>query len=152
MDNNLKKEFSKKDVTRMRNIITGKTGDKTQVQAGWEKYQGDYKEGDIWEQDGKKWTIKSGIKQTITKLDKIKQLVFMPLACPSCNNALKLDDITKKMWNIHGTCFDCVLKKESEIKLQGGWENYSSQIMNQNKNEMLMDLERALEEWIDQRD
>ena len=76
----------------------------------------------------------------------------MPLACPSCGGALKLDDITKKMWNIHGICFDCVLKKESEIKLQGGWDDYSSQIMNENKNEMLMDLERALEEWVDQRD
>ena len=152
MDNNLKKEFSKRDVTRMRNIITGKTGDRTQVQAGWDKQDQDHKEGDVWEQDGRTWTIKNGIKQTITKLDKIKQLVMMPLACPNCGEALKTDHIGKKMWNIHKTCFSCVLKKEQEIKLQGKWDEYSGQIMNSNKNEMLNDLERALEEWVDQKD
>ena len=34
-ESTLKKEFSKRDVQRMRNLITGKSGDRTQVQAGW---------------------------------------------------------------------------------------------------------------------
>ena len=124
MENNLKKEFSKRDVTRMRNIITGKTGDRTQVQAGWELGKEDHKEGDVWEVDGKKWTIKNGIKQTVTKLDKIKSLVLMPLSCPNCGGVIKLTDIEKKMWSIHKTCFDCVIKKESKIKRDGKWEEY----------------------------
>ena len=48
MENNLKKEFSKRDVQRMRNIITGKTGDKTQIQTGYEVGKDDHKEGDVW--------------------------------------------------------------------------------------------------------
>lgn len=152
MENNLKKEFSKRDVTRMRNIITGKTGDRTQVQAGWELGKDDHKEGDVWEVDGKKWTIKNGIKQTVTKLDKIKSLVLMPLSCPNCGGVMKLTDIEKKMWSIHKTCFDCVIKKESKIKRDGKWEEYEGGIMNANKNAALLDLESALEEWLTQDD
>ena len=152
MENNLKKEFSKRDVTRMRNIITGKTGDRTQVQAGWELGKDDHKEGDVWEVDGKKWTIKNGIKQTVTKLDKIKSLVLMPLSCPNCGGVIKLTDIEKKMWSIHKTCFDCVIKKESKIKRDGKWEEYEGGIMNANKNASLDDLESALEEWLIQDD
>ena len=29
---------------RMRNIITGKAGDRTQIQTGWEKHKQDYQE------------------------------------------------------------------------------------------------------------
>ena len=34
MENNLKKEFSRRDVQRMRNIITVNAGDRTQIQTG----------------------------------------------------------------------------------------------------------------------
>ena len=37
MENTLKKEFVPRDVQRMRNILTGQTGDRTQIQAGWDK-------------------------------------------------------------------------------------------------------------------
>ena len=69
----LKKEFKPRDVARLRNLISGKTGDATQLQAGWEKHSVDHIEGDIWEESGKKWTIRNGIKQTVTKLDEIKK-------------------------------------------------------------------------------
>ena len=78
MSDHLKKEFNPRDVQRMRNIITGQTGDRTQIQMGWERNQEAHKEGDIWEENGKKWTIKKGIKQSVTKLDEIKRLVVLP--------------------------------------------------------------------------
>jgi len=152
MDNTLKKEFSNKDVTRMRNLITGKTGDSTQIQTGWEKDKQTHKEGDTWEDDGKRWTIKNGLKQTVTKYDSVKKIVIMPLSCPNCGGVMKLTQLNKKMWGIHQTCFDCVIEKEAIIKREGKWDEYSSQIMNANKNESLLDLERALEEWVDQKD
>ena len=69
----LKKEFKRKDVERMRNLIKGKANDSTELQVGYTPKKEDYKEGDIWEEGGKKWTIKDGIKQTYTKLDKIRK-------------------------------------------------------------------------------
>jgi hypothetical protein len=152
MENTLKKEFNPRDVQRMRNIITGKTGDRTQIQTGWEKNNQDHKEGDVWEENSKTWTIKNGIKMTVTKLDKIKDLVLMPLCCPACNNVMKINDYNKKMWGIHKKCFDCVIKMESEIKRLGKWDEYCSNIMNRNKNAELDDLEAALEQWVDEQD
>jgi hypothetical protein len=152
MDGELKKEFNPRDVQRMRNLITGNTGDRTQIQTGYEKHQEVRKEGDVWEENGKKWTIKNGIKQTVTKLDEIKKLVVMPFACPECGKAMKVDYYNKKMWGIHRKCFNCVVKMESEIKRQGKWEEYSANIMNSNKNAELDDLEMALEQWLGEKD
>lgn len=152
MENTLKKEFNPRDVQRMRNLITGKTGDRTQIQSGWEKNNQNYREGDIWEENNKTWTIKNGIKMTVTKLDKIKDLVLMPLCCPECGNVMKINEYNKKMWGIHKKCFDCVIKMESEIKRLGKWDEYCSNIMNRNKNAELDDLEAALEQWVDQQD
>lgn len=152
MENNLKKEFSKRDVQRMRNILTDKAGERTQIQTGWEKSQQVHTEGDIWEENGKKWTIKNGIKQTITKLDEIKKLVVMPITCPNCGGVMKIDEYNKKMWSIHQKCFDCVVKMESELKRLGKYEEYVSNIMNRNKNAQLDDLEAALDQWVGERD
>jgi len=152
MENTLKKEFNPRDVQRMRNIITGNTGDRTQIQSGWEKNGQDYGEGDIWDENGKTWTIKNGIKMSVTKFDKIKDLVLMPLCCPECNNLMKINEYNKKMWGIHRKCFDCVVKMESEIKRLGKWDEYCANIINRNKNAELDDLETALEQWVDEQD
>ena len=44
----LKKEFKKKDVERMRNLIQGKSGERTSAGIGFAKKQQFYEEGDIW--------------------------------------------------------------------------------------------------------
>ena len=73
----LKKEFAKKDVERIRNLVKGKYGDKTRDSVGYSAPTEFHKEGDIWEsKDGRTWTIKDGIKQNITKVDEYtKQVV-----------------------------------------------------------------------------
>ena len=151
-ESTLKKEFSKRDVQRMRNLITGKSGDRTQIQVGYEKKHQDYKEGDVWEEDGKKWTIKNGVKQSITKLDKFKHLISIPLTCPSCKKSMKSDDITKKMYSIHKMCLGCVVEMETKLKAQGKYEDYEKNILNSNKNASLEDFERALDAWLEEKD
>lgn len=146
-ESTLKKEFKKSDVQRMRNIITGKAGDRTQVLAGWENKKKDRKEGDIWEEDGKTWTIKGNIKQNITKLDGLKKMVVLPLTCPNCHKPMKVHEFNKKMYSIHGICFDCVIDMESEIKKQGKWKEYVSEQRTNSKNAMLIDIEQAMEAW-----
>lgn len=150
--NNLKKEFSKSTVQRMRNIITGNTGDKTRVQSGYEIQESDHTEGDIWEESGKAWTIKNGIKQTITKLDKIKKLVVLPIICPNCEKPMKVTETNKKMYSIHGMCLNCVVDMETKIKIKGDWQEYESKIMNANKDASLEDFEKAVEEWMKEND
>ena len=96
----LNKEFSKKDVTRARNLIQGKTYASTGTQIGYNIKQEDHKEGDIWIENKKKWTIKNGIKQTISKLDAIKKEVLMPLCCPKCTKVMK-GQFDKPNYKIH---------------------------------------------------
>lgn len=148
----LKKEFGQRDVQRMRNIITGKAGDRTNIQSGYEKSRQEYKEGDIWEDGGKQWTIKDGIKQTVTKFDKIKRLVVLPLKCPSCNKPMSPTDLNKKMYSIHTTCFECVIQKETKLKGEGKYQEYEKNLLNANKNHMLDDLEIAIDSWINEKD
>ncbi len=151
-DSTLKKEFKQRDVQRMRNIITGKTGDKTQILGGWESKIEEYKEGDIWEEDGKKWTIKNGIKQSITKLDKFKHLVSLPLTCPSCKKPMKADELNKKMYSVHKVCLNCVIDMEAKLKLEGKYEQYEKNILNMNKNASLEEFEQALDSWLEEKD
>jgi len=146
-ESNLVREFSKREVQRMRNLISGNFGEKTRVQSGWDKQKLDRKEGDVWEENGKTWTIKSGIKQNITKLDTIKSLIQFPLNCPKCKKHMKINDLNKKMYAIHRTCFDCVIETEAEIKKRGEWQNYDLQAAKNNHATYLDDIEVALEAW-----
>ena len=65
----LKKQFKEKDVQRLRNLVQGKHGAKTEQTIGYTKEDQFHEEGDIWEEDERKWTIKDGIRQNITKLN-----------------------------------------------------------------------------------
>ena len=120
----LQKDFKQRDVQRMRNIITKKYGDKTVTQSGYVKKSIERKEGDVWEEDGKNWTLKNGIKQTVTRFDAIKKSLILPITCPKCSGAMKNHSINKKMWPIHGMCFDCVITMETELKRDGKFEEY----------------------------
>jgi hypothetical protein len=142
-EHNLKKEFSKRDVQRMRNLITGDASGATGTQAGYTKQYIEHKEGDTWEENGRQWTIKKGIKQTVTKFDKLKQLIVMPITCPKCSQPMKITDVNKKMWSFHNMCFDCVIEMEAQIKIDGKWDEYEKQMMNSNKNAMVDDFEEA---------
>ena len=97
----LKKEFKERDVQRLRNLVSKNYTDKTVTQVGYTKAQTDYKEGDVWEENGKTWTIKNGIKMTITKLDLVKSTLQMPLTCPECKRAMNKGRSDKHMYGIH---------------------------------------------------
>ena len=143
----LNKEFSKRDVQRMRNIVTGNTADKTRVQTGYEKENKVYVEGDIWEENGKTWTINNGLKQTITKHDKLREMVKFPLKC-ACDKPMKPTELNKKMWTIHGKCFDCVVEHETHLRKIGKYEEYQKKLMNDNKNTFVDDYEQAVDAFI----
>ena len=147
MDHNesrLQKDFKQRDIQRMRNLITKKYGDKTATQAGYIKKQEDHVEGDVWEENGKKWTIKKGIKQTITRFDEIKKSLTLPIVCPNCDKHMANHPINKKMWPIHGMCFDCVIKMETELKRDGKWEEYQSNITKSSIRTLIREMEAIL--------
>jgi hypothetical protein len=128
-DNVLKKDFQERDVQRLRNLIQGKQGEKTRTSVGFSKADEFHAEGDIWESDGRTWTIKDGIKQNITKLDKAKKAHVMPLLCPKCKKVMKNRN-DKPFYNIHKMCFNCVIDMEIQLRKEGKWEEYQRKIKN----------------------
>ena len=140
----LQREFKGKDVQRMRNIITKDYGAKTTTQIGYSKAQIDHKEGDIWDESGKQWTIKNGIKQTVTRFDKLKESILMPLTCPKCGKAIKNHSLNKKMWSIHKTCSDCVFERETELKRTGQYAAYVRDLTTRGIEVHIKDLEEAI--------
>ena len=140
----LKKEFKRKDVQRARNLITGKTGASTGTQIGYNKKTEDYKEGDVWTEGRKTWTIKNGIKQTVSKLDVIKKEVFMPLSCPCCGKIMK-KRLDKPNYKIHKKCYDCVINFEGKLKHKPGrYEKYLKELELKNKLTILDEVESYL--------
>ena len=140
----LKKEFRRADVERMRNLIKGSVNSSSETQIGYKKKQIEYKEGDIWVENKKKWTIKNGIKQTISKLDNIKKEIFMPLCCPKCDKVMK-HRFDKPNYRIHKMCYNCVIDFEGKLKhVPGRYEKYIKELELKNKLTSLDQVEGLL--------
>ena len=140
----LKKEFKESDVQRVRNLVNKDYTSGVKVQTGYRKTSKTHKEGDIWEEGGKQWTIKNGIRQNITKLDDAKKALRMPLRCPNCGGSMQ-HWLAKKMYRIHGFCFDpCTVEYEDSLKQAGLYEAYEKRMIQGNAKEFVDDIER----WI----
>lgn len=142
-DSKLIKEFNKRDVQRMRNIVSKKTDDKTTTQVGYTHNITERKDGEIWEENGKQWIFQNGIKQTLTKFDELKQLIILPLVCPKCDKPMSTSTSNKKLYSIHKMCLDCVIQFETELKRDGKYDEYQRKIKEDNVNGYLKDLENA---------
>jgi len=102
-------------------------------------------EGEVWETlDGRRWTVKNGITQTVSKLDGTKT----PWFCPQCQKSMphRLDT---KFWRLRGKCMDCVIKDETELRRQGKWEEYEQQMLRANYRAALVDKIMELQDYHD---
>ena len=139
----LKKEFKKSDVERIRNLVKKDYTSKTKVGSGYKKTYVARKEGDIWEEDGRTWTIEGGLRQNITKLDAAKDAYKIPLTCPKCKGSMN-HWLAKKMFRIHGFCFDCTVDYEANLTKLGKYEEYEKAMMQGNVKEFAKDLEQYI--------
>ena len=103
-------------------------------------------EGDVWEERGRLWTIKNGIKRTVSKMDEARKELMMPLACPKCGTAMK-GQLDPKFWTINKSCFNCLVAVEHEVRKAGKWEEYEKAKIVANANGIMKDLETFFEEF-----
>lgn len=137
----LKKEFKVSDVERIRNLVNKDFTASTKNQIGYQKNTQRHKEGDVWEENGKQWTIKNGIKQNITKLDSAKKVMRIPLRCPKCGGPME-HHLAKKMYKIHGFCFDpCTLEYEASLRKAGLYKQYEKRMLEGNIKAFLKDID-----------
>ena len=103
-------------------------------------------EGDVWSESGKTWTIKNGIKKTITKTEQLRKEILVPLGCPECGKSMK-SHWDAKFWKTHRTCWSCVVDVEHEIRKQGRWEEYEQAKMSANAKSFLQEVKAGLKEY-----
>ena len=139
----LKKEFKRKDVDRMRNLIMDKANSSSEIQIGYSKQKKEYKEGDIWTENKKTWTIKNGIKKNISKLSNIRKEIFMPLCCPKCNKVMK-KSLDKPNYRVHKKCHDCVIEFEHKLRIKGTHSTYMKELEKKNSINIVKETEAFL--------
>jgi hypothetical protein len=139
----LKKEFKSKDVNRARNLIKKDYSAKTVDGIGYTKAQVAYKEGDVWQDNGRTWTIKEGIKQNITKLDSAKKALQVPLKCPKCGGSMNYH-LSQKMYKIHKMCFDCVIDYEAQLRKAGLYDAYETAMIQGSLRAFLKNVEQYI--------
>lgn len=139
----LKKDFTSKDINRARNLVKKDFSAKTVDGIGYAKAHTAYEEGDVWEESGRTWTIKDGLRQNITKLDAAKKVFQVPLACPKCKGSMS-HHLSQKMYKIHKMCFDCVVDYEAELRKAGLYEAYERNMMQGS----MKAFARDVEQWV----
>ena len=103
--------------------MTGKHNSKNGQSVGYSKKEEFHKEGDVWEVDGRKWTIKDGIRQNVTKMDRAKKAYLKPLMCPKCDKIMN-KGADPGYYNQFGHCFKCFKKFETHMIAMGLWDGF----------------------------
>jgi len=132
------------NVRRKINEVMKKTDERIVV--GWRpSLAQERKEGEEWtDENGKLWTVKNGIKQSISKLQDAKT----PWWCPECKKSMShRHDV--KMWRKTGKCMDCVAREETEIRRRGEWDRYEWEKMKANYIGEVKDKIQELQHYYD---
>ena len=73
----------------------------------------------------------------------------MPLICPECSGLLNhKSDYVKYMYNLLHKCPTCVAKMESNLKLEGKFEDYAKNLHTTNLNQMLDNIEMEFDDFL----
>tara|TARA_R110001606_G_scaffold190066_2_gene338017 strand:- start:156 stop:743 length:588 start_codon:yes stop_codon:yes gene_type:complete len=144
----MKKGIKKSAVQRMRNLVTGDYTSKTLAQSGYSKKSNSKKsEGDIWEERGKEWTIKNGIKQTITKLDAAREYAKIPTHCPKCDAKMNKPQ-HKFTYRRFKHCLLCQTNEEFEMRETGTYEAWKNKQISINFEKWLYGAKEEFKEWL----
>ncbi len=106
----------------------------------------EHKEGDVWEESGKTWTIKNGVKKTVSKMESFRKEIITPLACPKCTTNMR-SPVHQWAWNTYKMCFNCVVDMEHEITKAGKLEEYTKALYKANMESFYGDLEQFIGEF-----
>ena len=87
----------------------------------------------------------------IPKMTEIMKGVRMPWFCPECDSVMKqkLDD---KMWRLFGHCFDCQVKIENKLRIEGTYKEWAKEKIKRNKISFIKDQIQAISEWKDKKE
>jgi len=144
--------MDKKGIQRMRNLVSGNASDKTKVSTGYGKSRIVRSEGDTWETKGKTWTIKNGIRQTVSKLDMAREAIKVPSECPKCGDPRMRHHAFKAMYKKFGMCYDCVMKLEMSLCKAGKYDEFAKELAKSDNEAWLKDKTEEYYDFISKKD
>lgn len=103
------------------------------------------KEGEVWTEKGKTWTIKNGIKKTVTKFSQVRKDLQTPLCCPKCSKTMKHFDA--QIYKFNKVCLNCTVEFEHELRKKGLYEEYEKARILANAKGYVMDLDSFFGEY-----
>jgi ribosomal protein L37AE/L43A len=86
----------------------------------------------------------------ISKLTNVMKNARMPWFCPKCDKVMKkrLDD---KMWFMYDHCFDCQIKKEHKMRIEGTYDDWMKNKILSNKLAWIKDQKILIKEFKNQK-
>ena len=84
-------------------------------------------------------------KRIDEKFEATKESI-MPLSCPECDKIMK-KRLDNKMWYLYGHCFDCQIKIENKMRIDGTYDDSAEQKVIANKLAWIKEQKQAIEEF-----
>ena len=103
---------------------------------------------DLEEKKKREDEIKVERERKNERMDALKD-ARTPWFCPECDKVMKsrLDD---KMYRLHNHCFDCQVKFENKLRVEGKYEEWEEQKVLNNQLSYIRDQIESIEDWKDE--
>ena len=111
----------------LKDALSGREHVKNYVQVGYEGKQ--KPKGDV-----------------IPQMTEIMKDVRMPLFCPKCDKVMK-KRLDNKMWNLFQHCFDCQVKIENKMRIDGTYDNWEKEKTKANTLSWIKEQKKTIEEF-----
>ena len=100
---------------------------------------------DLEEKKKREDEIKADRERKNDKMDALKG-ARTPWFCPDCKKVMKsrLDD---KMYRLYNQCFDCQVKFENKLRIEGKYEEWEEKKVLNNKLSYIRDQIESIEDW-----
>ena len=84
-------------------------------------------------------------KRIDEKLEVTKE-ARMPWFCPNCDKVMK-HRLDEKMWYLYNQCFDCQIKVENKMRINGTYDDWTEQKIIANKLAWIKEQKQSLKEF-----
>ena len=103
------------------------------------------KEGERWEDsNGKKWVWKNGTKHRVPK-----KTIIIEQRCKQCNGDVRWGNyLDSQVWLKTQLCYDCFVKNETQMKLDGTWEFFDKSRDLRNERSVLNEYKKKFDETL----
>ena len=100
---------------------------------------------DLEEKKKREDEVKAERERKNDRMDVLKE-AKTPWFCPECNKVMKshLDD---KMYRLHSQCFDCQVKFENKLRVEGKYDEWEEKKVLNNQLSYIKDQIESIENW-----